>query len=413
MSGEFSTLFADEPDLTDGEAFFTDNRVVVQIAAAFEDNLDPLDTPYLEWVDVTEQVIAADWTEGSQTGAESRWPVGRLELDCYDLVDEIADFISDDPATRLAAGSLIRVGMIDTDAEVWWPQFSGVIDKIGEPAQPGPRTWRITAFDVAYSLAGNTLRGTGSTIPANTDTLSALIEDLLDDLGVRYDWDIAATAAENAEYVIAGNMLALVNRLADSYGHRFIAGRDGVLRTVPWDDVANAIATTILDELDTGNPNAVYGRPTWSTSNARVASILSIDSPDAALAANHDATVSSLLFAKNGPRQDAPGWPKLDLMYEVLAEGVDLATDAALRFGDELTLERIDIDTLQNRHSDDVLPLLRAWGAGDGVRMLRSYGEALDKSLLILGATKRITRLHEYPRFTCTYYPKILGDYAP
>lgn len=419
MSEELADLMAEEPELTDGCAFFADQRVVVQIAAAYEDNLDPIDSdPYISWVDVTEKVFQARWREGATNGAESRWPLGQLDLECYDLIDEIADFITFDPETRLAPGSLIRVGLLDTDAEVWYPQFSGIIDRIAEPAQAGPRVWRIRAYDVLYWLAGRYQDTVLEHFNDGDHELSVVLNAIFSNTSFPFIADGTFTARKSTALDITGNLVALMHRLADSYSCRAWAYRDGTVRVRPWDDIDRAWDDaaggdgdgTIITDGD-GDDETVHGEPYWSISNARVASYLHAQSSDDG---GWESLTSSLLAAKNGKREDAPGWPKLDLLYDGADGSADLTDDAAARFGDELTLERIDIDTAHDQNQDrtDVIPLLRGWGAGDGLRFQRTRGTALDLDLLVLGAEKRIERFAEVPRMVASFHPKILGEHS-
>jgi hypothetical protein len=408
MAGEWAAAVATPPAVGVGAPFFPDNRVAVEIMVITSANVDGTG---LAWVDITDRVIYADWSEGDTAGAESRWGLGQLNIECFDLYALVGDFISH-VSTRPGSGSLIRVSMI-SDAGTWHPQFTGIIDAFTQDDKMGPVTWQITAYDILYRAAGHNNLSPDYEITAGTWQLYQIIQLVLQadpqflDYPFNYDMLTPTGHPAGAFTITRGSsLLALIHRLADSYSRRVWGGRNGRVYVRPWNNTELSRVTTIVDVADPGNPATVYGQIQWSSSTARMCSLLhcaGLDAPDSS-----SYTPTSLdMIQKNGWREDAPGWPKLDLLYANHSQGEAIVLGAAARFADELSAPVIDIDTEYNGFSNDVVHHLRFAGVSHGLRFVRtSTGFVYD--CMILGHRHRIENFHSHPRWTASYYPKIL-----
>lgn len=418
MSGEYATFLATGPAWSDGRPFLdypyahadpVSSRLVIEMAPIYDGDV-PGDAV---WIDITDKTISAEWDVGATDGSESRWPIGQLVLDCFDLTGLVGDFISFVTTSAATPGAFVRVSMLErtgASTHTWWPQFTGIVDTFYETDKAGPRSWRISAFDVLYWIAGQRSIGTVN-IGDDIDSLSNWIEYTLDTvLGVPFDWDIPTSGTENAGGELAAirnPFMSILHRLADSYGHRLWGYRDGTIRARPWDDIENTTPANIIDELDTTDTTRIYGQGTWTSSAARTASVLHVKGLDGDTD-GQQATTSSYLLGKLGSREDAPGWPKLDLLYNDSTVGQALVDDSAPRYATELSLIRVDVDSLRNRHAKPALVAhLRQQTPGDALVFERQAGSVPIVDCMILGAHHRISNFASRNRWQASYFPKI------
>ena len=389
-------------------------RIVVELAKLTEAEIADVDPVLAVWSDITAYVIDADWMAGTTDTAESRWPVGQLVVNTMSLEPVIGHFRHPDQATRLAPGSLIRVGMNYPDEDVWLPWFTGIIDRFDTDPTPGPETWRITAYDVLYYASGWRSQEDEPPSTVGGITGAAALAEIWDAIEFPFETLTPTVAAVTvAAFEIRDPVLALVHRVADSCGGRVWANEAGQVVVGEWNDFGPGPTIPII-EANSHTPGQVFGVWRWSSARQRVATWLRVADP---AGEETRILVDDSLQARAGDREDAAGWPKLDLLFDGGASVAGaLLTDAASRHGYELGIDFVDVDTaqLQNRVYSDgaAFGLLRDYTVPGRVLIYPDYDRGGDviqfMDCAMMGVRKRVTRVNAYWRMTGRYYPKLL-----
>jgi len=418
VRNQWAALCAQNPNPAHGVAaeFPDGGSLVVEVAKITGEHLvwpPEVETPQPVWADITADVIDTDWSIGTADTAESRWPVGQLVLNTKSLEARLGHFRHPNPATRLAPGSLVRLGMFYlTDPPIWVRWFTGIIDRFDTDNVPGPETWRITAYDVLYYASGWKQMETMPPFPGELAT--AAMGHTFDAIRFPFETQVYVNPTWTvASFDLVEPALGLLNRIADSYGTRLFADAAGRAQNVPWGHTGLTPVAPLIEVISKA-PGHVFGTWKWSSARQRTATWLRV-----ADYANVETTrrVDLETWVLVGDREDVPGWPKLDLLFDQGSGVADaLLTDALPRHGNELGIDYIDIDTAhrQNRyHSQYAFRMLRDYTVNDLLHVYPMVGRGTASiarvDCVIMGARKRVTRMNSYWRMTGRYYPKVLA----